>query len=80
MQRAVSLARKSPEAAEEPDSAKYVDSDAFEALQSVLSEMQQEQERVIGTTAHLSHELEINKEHVKVGACINLDSARSLSR
>ena len=69
----VSLARQSPEAADEPDKAKYVDSDAFEALQSMLSELQQEQERVIGTTAHLSHELEVNKEHVKVGT-----SARSL--
>ena len=28
--------------------------------------MQQEHERLIGTAAHLSHEQEINTEHIKV--------------
>lgn len=32
----------------------------------MVGELQQEQERLIGTAAHLSHEIEVNKEHVKV--------------
>lgn len=47
-------------------SAKYAGVDAFEELQNTVSGLQQEQERLMGTAAHLSHELEVNKEHVKV--------------
>ena len=47
-------------------SAKYAGVDAFEELQNTVAGLQQEQERLIGTAAHLSHELEVNKEHVKV--------------
>lgn len=35
-------------------------------LQQMVGDLQQEQERLIGTAAHLSHEIEVNKEHVKV--------------
>lgn len=45
-----------------------MDSDAFEAMQSMLGGLQQEHERLMGTAAHLSHELEVNKDHVKVHA------------
>ena len=62
-----SASREGPRAEEEADGAKYVDMDSFDALQSLLSELQQEHERLIGTAAHLSHELEVNKDHVKVG-------------
>lgn len=43
-----------------------MDSDSFESLQNILGGLQQEHERLMGTAAHLSHELEVNKEHVKV--------------
>lgn len=46
-------------------SAKYAGVDAFEELQNTVAALQQEQERLIGTAAHLSHELEVDKEHVK---------------
>ena len=52
---------------EEEEGANYVSSDSFEALQSALGQMQQEHERLIGTAAHLSHEQEVNTEHIKVG-------------
>ena len=52
--------------AEEEEGANYVSSDSFEALQSALGQMQQEHERLIGTAAHLSHEQEVNTEHIKV--------------
>ena len=61
-----STSREGPQPEEEPDGAKYVDMDSFDALQGLLSQLQQEHERLMGTAAHLSHELEINKEHVKV--------------
>lgn len=32
----------------------------------MLAQVHQEQERLIGTAAHLSHEVEISKDHVKV--------------
>ena len=32
----------------------------------MVARQQQEQERLIGTVAHVSNEMEINKEHVKV--------------
>ncbi len=52
---------------EEPDGAKkFVDSSSFEALQELLEQVNSEQERLIGTAAHLSHELDVSKEHVKV--------------
>ena len=41
--------------------------DSFDTLQGILGQLQQEHERLIGTAAHLSHELEVNKDHVKVG-------------
>ena len=55
---------------DEPGSANYVNMDSFDALQEMLSQLQQEHERLMGTAAHLSHELEINTDHVKVrGIC-----------
>ena len=51
---------------EEEEGANHVSSDSFEALQSALGQMQQEHERLIGTAAHLSHEQEVNTEHIKV--------------
>ena len=50
----------------EPDRDKFVDSDSFHVVQGLLNQLQQEHERLMGTAAHLSHELDINKEHVKV--------------
>ena len=59
--------REGPLPDEEADGAsKYVDTTSFEALQELLEQVHQEQERLIGTAAHLSHELDISKEHVKV--------------
>ena len=63
---AVSTLRASPEAPDEEGAAKYADQEALMALQESLSQQQQEHERLIGTVAHLSNELEVNKEHVKV--------------
>lgn len=52
---------------DEADSArKYVDMSSFEALQELLGQLHSEQERLIGTAAHLSHEVGVSKEHVKV--------------
>ena len=51
--------------AEEPDGAKFVDLDTFNAVQACLAQLQQENERLLGTAAQLSYELDINKEHVK---------------
>jgi chromosome segregation ATPase len=50
----------------EVDGDKFVDMNTFAAVQGLLAQLQQEHERLIGTAAHLSHELDINKEHVKV--------------
>ena len=47
---------------------KYVDLSSFEALQDLLGQLHSEQERLIGTAAHLSHEVGVSKEHVKVQA------------
>ena len=44
----------------------YVDLESFNNLKTLVQDLQQEQERLLGTAAHLSHELEINQEHVKV--------------
>ena len=44
-----------------------MDTSDFEALREAMSALQQEHERLIGTAAHLSHELDVSKEHVKVG-------------
>jgi chromosome segregation ATPase len=62
---AVSTLRTSPEAADEEGGAKYADMESLTALQEMLTQLQQDHERVIGTVAHLSNEMEINKEHVK---------------
>lgn len=43
----------------------YVDLESFNNLKTLVQDLQQEQERLLGTAAHLSHELEINQEHVK---------------
>ena len=51
----------------EVDADKYVDTNSFNVVQGLLAQLQQEHERLMGTAAHLSHELDVNKEHVKVG-------------
>ena len=61
----VSSMRSAPGPAEEEE-AKYADLESLTALQEAVSQQQQEQERMIGTVAHVSNEMEINKEHVKV--------------
>ena len=58
--------REASEGDEELDGGKYVDSDSFDALQQLVGQLQEENERLIGTAAHLSHELDISKEHIKV--------------
>ena len=68
----VSEARLQPEAPEEEEGAKYVGADALQSLQGMLGQLQQEQERLMGTAAHLSHELEVNREHVKVIVWLSL--------
>ncbi len=60
------LSRRSTEPSIDPDGAKYVDAESFNVIQGLLGQLQQEHERLMGTAAHLSHELDINKEHVKV--------------
>ena len=45
---------------------KYVDEETFMAVQSLLGQLQQENERLLGTAAQISHEMEVNTEHVKV--------------
>ena len=62
----VSSAKLGAQAEEEEEGANYVSTDSFEALQATVGQMQQEHERLIGTAAHLSHEQEINTEHIKV--------------
>ena len=61
-----SSSREGPQPVEEPESANYVNMDSFDVLQGMLSQIQQEHERLMGTAAHLSHELEVNTDHVKV--------------
>lgn len=61
-----STAHRDNELSSEPDGDKFVDSESFNVVQGLLSQLQQEHERLMGTAAHLSHELDINKEHVKV--------------
>lgn len=36
-------------------------------LQAMVSDMKQHQDRLLDTAAHLSNELGVNQEHVKVG-------------
>ena len=43
-----------------------MDQESFALLQNMVNELSQEQERILGTTANLSHEVEVNQEHVKV--------------
>ena len=62
----MSTLRRSSEPADEEEGAKYADIESLTALQEVLTQQQQDHERVIGTVAHLSNEMEINKEHIKV--------------
>lgn len=62
----MSSSRLQAEEPEEEGGASAVDAESFAALQEVVGGMQQEHERLMGTAAHLSHELEVNKEHVKV--------------
>ena len=40
--------------------------ESLTALQEVVNQHQQDQERLMGTVAHLSNEMEIDKEHIKV--------------
>ena len=65
----VSTMRASPGPADEEEEAKYADLESFAALQEALTQQQQEHERFIGTVAHLSNEMEVNKEHIKVSSC-----------
>lgn len=44
----------------------FADQQSLSELTQLVNGMQQEQERLIGTAAHLSHELDISKEHTKV--------------
>jgi uncharacterized coiled-coil DUF342 family protein len=62
---AVSTLRDSAAPAEEEPDVKYADLDSLTTLQEMVARQQQEQERLIGTVAHVSNEMEINKEHVK---------------
>lgn len=67
------LSHQSTETSVDPDGEKYVDVESFNVIQGLLGQLQQEHERLMGTAAHLSHELDINKEHVKV-SCILADT------
>ena len=60
------LSHQDTETMTELDGNKYVDLNSFNVVRGLLSQLQQEHERLMGTAAHLSHELDINKEHVKV--------------
>lgn len=60
------LSHQDTETATETDGEKFVDLNSFNVIQGLLGQLQQEHERLMGTAAHLSHELDINKEHVKV--------------
>lgn len=60
------LSRQDTEAVTDTDGEKFVDLNSFNVVQGLLAQLQQEHERLMGTAAHLSHELDINKDHVKV--------------
>lgn len=45
-----------------------IDAESLNLLQGMVAQLQQEQERLIGTAAHFSHELDVNKEHLKVAS------------
>ncbi|CAI8025791.1 Glutamine-rich protein 2 [Geodia barretti] len=62
---AVSTLRDSAAPADEESDVKYADLDSVTALQELVTQQQQDQERLIGTVAHVSNEVEINKEHIK---------------
>ena len=62
----VSTMRDSAAPAEEESDVKYADLESLAALQELVTQQQQDQERLIGTVAHVSNEMEINKEHIKV--------------
>ena len=62
----VSTLRDSAAPADEESDVKYADLDSLTALQELVTQQQQDQERLIGTVAHISNEVEINKEHIKV--------------
>lgn len=42
-----------------------IDSEVFNSLQSMVNELQQQQERLLDTAANISHELGVNQDHVK---------------
>ena len=44
----------------------YADMESFKGLEQLVQSLQDGQERLLGTAANLSHELEVNQEHVKV--------------
>ena len=44
----------------------YADAQNLNELQQLVNHLQEEQERLMGTVANISHELEIDKEHTKV--------------
>lgn len=60
------LSHQDTETVTETDGEKLVDLNSFNVVQGLLGQLQQEHERLMGTAAHLSHELDVNKEHVKV--------------
>lgn len=68
------MSRQDPDLLMDPDGEKFVDQDSFNAVQGLLAQLQQEHERLMGTAAHLSHELDVNKEHVKVSIIIGKSS------
>ena len=44
----------------------------FNSVQSMVNELQHQQERLLDTAANISHELGVNQDHVKV--TINISS------
>ena len=54
---------------EEVDS-EATDQEEVKRLRSALSRVQQENERLLGTAAHISHEMEVNKQHIKVSGTV----------
>ena len=50
----------------------------FNSLQSMVNELQQQQERLLDTAANISHELGVNQDHVKVTISINYTLAINL--
>ena len=60
------LSHHDMEAVTDTDGEKFVDMNSFNVVQGLLAQLQQEHERLMGTAAHLSHELDITKDHVKV--------------